>query len=146
MHFDTTELLEALEPPSFKHRLEDGRVLEFKGRHLSLFEWLRHMSGVSKLGKKQLDVLQIEILYVQLMRAWFPRPRRRWLVLPRAHPTADQIFRTLPQAVKQEMIQGFTRSQARALGFPEQEIQRAMTTDTKSPSPATTSSPEAMTS
>ena len=111
MHFDTAALLEALEPPRLTH---EGK--EYVGRHLSILQWARFMTDVSRAAKNQLDLKAVQTLYLKLCDAWFPPPSL-WRQI-RGEPSVGRIMLSLPPAVQTELMRGFLSSQARALELP----------------------------
>lgn len=126
MVIDTQTYLEALEPPVLRH---EGR--EWRGRFLSIHEWIRVIGELERYGKNQLDLLQTEQLHRRLMdlifppapgptiavRAWWGGTRRvPDPAAPRSITAADALL-SLPFAVQQEIVSAFMNSQAHALGL-----------------------------
>jgi len=110
MPLDTAPMLAALDPPAFRH---EGVL--FEGRHLSLLEWARYMERLAALGSRRMNLAEQQRLYRDLVDAWFPPPRRRWL--SRRPRSAADVVLSLPPLVQDQLLSGFITSQHRALGL-----------------------------
>lgn len=115
MAFDTRETLDALSPPTFTH---DG--VTYVGRHLSILEWMREMEALGKLGRNELNVLEVERLYRRLCDKLFPPQRRslwQWLTRTPKPLRVSGIVLSLPLEIQHRAMTDFLRSQARAHGL-----------------------------
>lgn len=127
MPMDTGPLLEALGPPAFTH---EGRT--YTGRHLSILEWATHIHAVEQLQRQELGILGILQFHRQLIRVFFPSPRRPWWQLRRPSSEAARVFLELPLAIQHELMASFLNSQARALGLARKTAPPALGMTTES--------------
>ena len=126
MAFDADAYLEALEPPEIKL---GGKV--YKGRHLSLEEWMPMEKQFSDFSPESITVIQLKQLIRDFCNHAFPSPW--WQLFNPRFKTVGEMVCNLPPSAMVKAATDFFESQARAL-----DVQRAQTENEAVPFPSST--------